>query len=79
MSAANTDARSHNITLMTVKDLVNLVLVASTQRLAFPELRDLFETCRTPGEARAWIEKARTRPGGMACPGDSAGNLGFTA
>jgi hypothetical protein len=61
-SAANTDARSHDITLMTVKDLITLVLVASTQRLAFPELRDLFATCRTPGEARVWIEKAKSKP-----------------
>jgi hypothetical protein len=60
--AANVDARSHHITLMTVKDLVNLVLVASTQRLAFLELRNLFETCRTPGETRAWIESAKTKP-----------------
>jgi hypothetical protein len=47
---------------MTVRDLVNLVLVASTQRLAFLELKELFETCRTPGEARAWIEKAKAKP-----------------
>ena len=61
-SAANTDARSHGITLMTVKDLIHLVLVASTHRLAFPELRNLFETCRTPPEARAWVERAKAKP-----------------
>jgi hypothetical protein len=38
-SAANVEARTNNITLMTVSDLVHLVLVASTHRLAFPDLR----------------------------------------
>lgn len=61
-SAANVDARGHNITLMTVKDLVSLVLVSSTHRLAFPQLRKLFEECRTPGESRSWIEKVRGEP-----------------
>ena len=61
-SAANTDARTHQITLMTVKDLVNLVMVASTHRLALLEIRNLFDSCRTPLEARAWIENARAQP-----------------
>lgn len=58
-SAAHVDAKTHSITLMTVKDLISLVLVATTHRLAFPEIRNLFDTCRTPVESRAWIEKAK--------------------
>ena len=57
----NVEARTHSITLITVRDLVHLVMVASTHRLAFPELRVLFETCRTPDDCRKWIEEARTR------------------
>jgi len=58
-SAAHIEARQHDITLMTVKDLITLVLVATTHRLAFPEIRKLFDTCRTPVESRAWIENAK--------------------
>lgn len=61
-SAANVDARSHKITLMTVKDLISLVLVSSTHQLAFPQLRKLFEDCRTPRESYDWIDKIKTAP-----------------
>jgi hypothetical protein len=61
-SAANLEARTHGITLITVRDLVHLVMVASTHKLAFPELRKLFETARTPEDCRKWIETARSHP-----------------
>jgi len=58
-SSVNVDARTQNVTLMSVRDLVHLVLVASTHRLAFPQLRTLFEVCRTPMDCRKWIEEAK--------------------
>jgi hypothetical protein len=61
-SACNVEARTHNVTLIAVRDLVHLVLVASTHRLAFPELRTFFEACRTPEDCRQWIEAARAQP-----------------
>jgi hypothetical protein len=59
--AVNQDARVHGVTLITARDLVNLILVASTHRLAFLQLRELFATCRTPEECRRWIEIQRSQ------------------
>jgi hypothetical protein len=61
-SAANIEAKNHQVTLITARDLVNLVLVASTRPLGFPRLRKLFETCRAPMESRRWIEDAKSAP-----------------
>jgi hypothetical protein len=61
-AACNVEARTHNVTLIAVRDLVHLIMVASTNRLAFPELRQFFETARTPQDCRQWIERARTHP-----------------
>ncbi len=55
-SAANSEAKTHAITLMTIEDFARLVLAAATRQLGFSLLRELFETCRTPAQAKAWID-----------------------
>jgi hypothetical protein len=55
-SAIVNEARAEEITLVTVRDLVRLVLVAATRQLGFTRLREFFETCRAPGESAAWID-----------------------
>jgi len=51
------EARAEQITLLTIEDLAELVLVAATRQLGFSRLRELFETCRSPGEGKAWIQR----------------------
>ena len=51
------EARSENVTLMTIEDFTELILVAATRQLGFSKLRSLFETCRSPREAEEWIRK----------------------
>jgi hypothetical protein len=66
--AANASFRSCMLFRSLIVNLADVVsdggavVREAVQRLAFPELRQLFETCRTPGEARAWIEKAKAKP-----------------
>ena len=55
-SAIVVEAKEQGITLMTADDFARLVLVAATRQLGFSKLRDLFETCRGPEDARAWID-----------------------
>ena len=51
------EARAEQITLLTIEDLAELVLVAATRQLGFSRLRELFETCRSPGDSKAWIQR----------------------
>jgi Histidine kinase-, DNA gyrase B-, and HSP90-like ATPase len=55
-AAIVTEARAQGITLMTIPDFVKLVLAAATRQLGFSRLRTLFETCRAPEEAAAWVD-----------------------
>lgn len=45
------------ITLITIEDFARLIETASIKRLGLARLRDLFETCCSPSESRAWIDK----------------------
>lgn len=51
------EAEAQQITLMAVEDFVRLVLVAATRQLGFTRLRELFEMCRRPSDATAWIDR----------------------
>lgn len=51
------EARAQQITLMTIEDFTELVLVAATRQLGFSKLKTLFETCRSPKESHDWIRK----------------------
>jgi len=56
-------AREHNITLIKLSDFVRLVLVAATRPLGFHRMRDeFFAKCRSPQEARQWIDKVLAEP-----------------
>jgi hypothetical protein len=54
------DDRAKNnktITLITIDDLARLVRIAPLRRLGPSALKDLFATCSTDVEAKAWIQK----------------------
>jgi hypothetical protein len=44
------------ITLMEAQDLARLVRLAPIKRLNLAQLRELFQTCRSPSECKKWIE-----------------------
>ena len=57
-ASAVSDEVSHaHITAMRIDDLALLVQVAATRQLGYTRLRELFETCYTPAESHAWVEK----------------------
>lgn len=57
-SAVINEARKlGNITLIETNDLALLVETASTKRLGYQRLRELFEKCCSPLESRDWIQK----------------------
>ena len=50
-------ARTLNVTLMTLESFVKLVIAASIRPLSFGRLKqELFEKCRAPKEAEQWID-----------------------
>jgi len=54
-SAANTEAKKHQITLLKVSDLTRLIMLAGIKQLGLERLRELFETCHTVIETSEWI------------------------
>jgi len=51
------------ITLMHIDDLARLVRLVPTKRIGLNRLRDLFRSCITPEEAKAWVDKiAQEKP-----------------
>ena len=59
---ALTEARQQEITLFTVADLRELVLLAASRQLGLSKLRDLFAKCRTPREVHKWINHVASEP-----------------
>lgn len=56
-SAIAQEAVQQDITMVTVEDFIRLVLVCATRQLGFTRLRDFFETCRNPVDAKEWIDR----------------------
>jgi hypothetical protein len=53
-SNINDHARKHNVTLLRVDDLIQLVLIASTRQLSLTDLKELFSK-RTTRDSHDWI------------------------
>ncbi|MEX1142867.1 MAG: ATP-binding protein [Thermoleophilaceae bacterium] len=53
--ALNKEARANNVSPIRVEDFALLVRIAATRQLGYAKLRELFETARSPDEARDWI------------------------
>lgn len=56
-SAVSKEAIQEKVTLIKVKDMVRLLLLAAPKQLGLGKLRDLFDTCYAPAEVTAWIDK----------------------
>jgi hypothetical protein len=61
-SKALTEARQQEITLFTITDMRELVLLAASRQLGLTKLRELFAKCRTPREVHKWISKVANEP-----------------
>lgn len=55
-------ANGGRITAMTVKQLAVLVQLAARRQLGYGRLKDLFETCRNPGDVADWLRAEYERP-----------------
>jgi len=55
-SAASEEADLLGVTLIRVKDLMTLLLIATPKRLGFHDFKDLLVNCHTPKETADWIE-----------------------
>ena len=55
--ALNIELKQQNITAIRAKDLIRLLLLAVPKQIGLRKLKDLFETCKTPYEVTAWIDK----------------------
>lgn len=51
------EGKPRTITLITIDDLARLVRIAPTKKMGLTRLRDLFQTCSLPEEAKAWVDK----------------------
>ncbi len=52
---------SQHVTLLTTLDLIKLVTISGPKQISLADLRDLFETCATPGESSKWITKIESK------------------
>lgn len=56
-SAISKEAIQQKVTLIKVKDMVRLLLLAAPKQLGLGKLKELFETCYAPADVSAWIDK----------------------
>ncbi|MDD3416920.1 MAG: ATP-binding protein [Lachnospiraceae bacterium] len=56
-SAISVEARMQKVTIITAKDLVKLLFLATPKQIGLDKLRSLFDTCYSPLEVHDWIEK----------------------
>lgn len=57
LSAIAIEAKNEKVTMMTAKDLIKLLLLATPKQIGLDKLRTLFENCYTPQDVHIWIEK----------------------
>lgn len=55
-------AKTQNITLIRSGDLADLVEAKAAKFMSLHQVRELFETCRTPEESRKWIDSVIKKP-----------------
>lgn len=56
-SAISVESRMQKVTIITAKDLVKLLFLATPKQIGLDKLRSLFDTCYSPLEVHDWIEK----------------------
>lgn len=60
MSAISKEARQQKVTMLTAKDLIKLLFLATPKQIGLDKLRELFDTCYSPQEVHDWIEQLET-------------------
>lgn len=55
-SAISIEAKMQKVTIITAKDLVKLLFLATPKQIGLDKLRDLFDTCYSPLDVHEWIE-----------------------
>lgn len=55
-SAISIEAKNEQVTMMSARDLIKLLLIITPKQIGLDKLRELFETCHTPKEVHMWIE-----------------------
>lgn len=55
-SAISKEAIQQRVTIITVKDLIRLLFLATPKQLGLNKLRDLFENCFAPMDVKKWID-----------------------
>lgn len=55
-SAISVESRMQQVTIITAKDLVKLLFLATPKQIGLDKLKDLFATCYSPLEVHEWIE-----------------------
>lgn len=58
-SAVSKEAKQQKVTVMRVKDLIRLLLLSAPKQIGLLKLREMFETCHTPAEVAAWVDKVQ--------------------
>lgn len=56
MSAISIEAKNEQVTMLTAKDLIKLLLLITPKQIGLDKLRELFETCYAPQDVHEWIE-----------------------
>lgn len=56
-SAISKESLQQKVTVMKAQDLARLILYAAPKQLGLAKLQNLFETCFTPAQVTAWVDK----------------------
>jgi hypothetical protein len=64
-SKAIKEARQQEVCLIRANDLANLIEASGVKPLPLSRLEELFKNCRSPDEARNWIDAFRAEKGNM--------------
>ena len=51
--------RQQSITCMRARDLIRLLLLSAPKQIGLRRIRELLETCHSPGEVKAWIDSVQ--------------------
>ena len=55
-SAISNESKREQVTMITAKDLIKLLLMVTPKQLGLDKIRDLFENCFSPNEVHQWID-----------------------
>lgn len=59
-SAISKESVIQKVTLLTAEDLMRILVLAVPKQISLTKLRELFETCYSPLQVKAWIDKVES-------------------